>query len=112
MHQRWENKTNKGIDTFTTTCLEMKHKRSKSIIERINYIDQNLMHYMFQKVEKKIHGRGTFADLANPFQTFFSIDERTKNDVFLRSVSLSKYQLRSWFIANSEQVVSDSSCPF
>jgi len=66
---------------------------------------------MFRKVEKKYHGRGTFADLAQSISHLFRIDERTKNIVFLQSVSLSKYQLRSWFIENNGQGVSDVSRP-
>ena len=66
---------------------------------------------MFRKAEKKYHGRGTFADLAQTISHLFRIDERTKNIVFLQSVSLSKYQLRSWFIENNGQGVSDVSRP-
>ena len=102
---------NEGIDTSTATCLETNHKGSKSTIEKINEIDQTLMHYMFRKVEKQFHGRGTFADLAQSISHLFRIDERTKNHSFLRSVILSKYQLRSWFIENNGQGVSDVSRP-
>ena len=110
-YQRWEQKINKGIETSTTTCLKPRHKGSKSTISMINDHDGTLMHYIYRKAEKKYLGRGTFTDLAQTMTHLFRVDEKTKNNHILHNVTISKDQLRDWFIENNGQGVSDVSRP-
>ena len=110
-YRRWEIKINEGIETSTSTCLETKHKGSKSTISKINDIDHRLMHEVYRKAEKMYLGRGTFSDLAKTMTHLFHVHDKAKVEPFLQTVVISKCQLRDWFIENNGQGVSDISRP-